>query len=284
MKNRGVEIFMGPLDEINKHDKHSLLELQGIHDKTIRNILLEIHTIVKNLVPGLTIGINYLLRSSYLVSQNIQRGQPIKPTILKISIDTYGRCLNENLKQNAISEISKLLEENPKNSNEFLCPNVKTVDVVQSSHLCYIKRQCNILEQHKNLYNTSIEDLLLCYFGRSSSSDINIRSQWLLLNLKFDDEAYNSFVKLPPNLEFDMLHFNYTPLKYIDSKDLPYDLRYLPAIYYNKDNSIPKHTPLAENKIHLMLDHALNQTLDKNFAPKKLKSKSKFANISFLIL
>lgn len=275
MKNRGVEIFMGPLDEINKHDIHSLLELQGIRDKTIRNILIEVHKIMKNLVPGITIGINYLLRSSYLVSQNIQRGQPILPTILKICVDTYGRCLNENLKQNAISEINQLLEGIPRNSNEFLCPNVKTVDILHSSHLCYIKRQCNILEQHNNLNNTNIEDLLLCYFGRSSSSDIDIRSQWLFLNLKFDDEAYNNFLKQPPNLEFDMLRFEFTSLKYIDSKDLPYDLRYLPAIYFNKGNSISKHTSLAENKIHLMLDHALNQSLDINFAPKKLKSKSK---------
>jgi hypothetical protein len=275
MKNRGVEIYMSPLDEINNHDIHSMLEFQGIHDKKIRHILIEFHNVIKDLAIGINFSINHLIRTAYLVSQNLKQGRLVPQTIREMCIDTYVRCLNDNLKQNAISEIDRLLEEHPNISNEFMCPSLNTLDILQSSSLCYIKQECSIIEQYENLENINLEDLLLCYFGRSSKSDITMRSKWLSLHLDSDIEAIKNFIKQPPELEFDMLNFVVKSSDYVDINDLPYDFRYLPNTYYNNGNPICDSTPYAENKIHLMLDHALNRALDKNFATKKMNEKSK---------
>lgn len=274
MKNRGVEIFMYPLEEININDIHSMLELQGIYNKTVRQTLIEIHKVMKHLITGITIGINHLLRTAYLVSQNITQGQSLIQVIREVCFDVYVRCLNGNSKQNAIIEIDRLLEEQPKISNDFWFLNIKTMDILQSAELSYIKQQCDVLEQHKNLNNTNLEDLLLCYFGRSSSSDIVTRSRWLLMRMNFDSEAIKHFIEKCPNLEFDMLQFRTKTVDHIDPKYLPYDFRYLPAVYFNKGRPFKETTPYAENKIHLMLDHALNQLLDKNFSSTKLQKKS----------
>lgn len=274
MKNRGVEIYMCPLDEINNDDIHSIIELQGIDDKAIRHTLIAIHKMMKNLAIGSAFSINHLVRAAYLISQNIKRSQPSVQIIRDISIDTYVRCLNGNLKQSAILEINHLLEENLIISNEFCCPNLKTLDISQSSSLCYIKQQCDILQQYEHFGDTTIEDLLLCFFGRSSSSDIAIRSQWLSMHL-YIDEAYKNFIKQPPNLEFDKLKFMTKSVDHIiDSEDMPYDFRYLPDIYFNNGLPISDTDAYAENKIHLMLDHALNQALDENFASTKIPTKS----------
>lgn len=275
MKNRGVEIFMKPLEETNSYDIHSMLELQGVYDHKIKRTLIEIHTIMKNLVASTTFSINHLLRTAYLVSQNINQNQLVLKTIREICVDTYVRCLNGNIKQNAILEIDRILEEYPRTSNEFLCSNLKTIEVLQSSNLSYIKLQCHILEQHKCLSNTSIEDLLLCYFGRSSSSDIAIRSQWLTTQLKCDNVAIKHFITQPPILNFDMLNFVNKLVDHIDIKDLPYDFRYLPPNYVDKKCFINATTHYAENKIHLILDHSLNGAFDKNVTAKKLNKKSK---------
>lgn len=277
MKNRGVEIYMNPLEEMNNHDIHSLLELQGIHEQAIRHTLMEIHKVMKNLITG--IRINHLLRTAYLVSQNIKRGKSIVQSIRDICIDTYVHFLNGNLKQSTLFEIDRILEEYPRTSNNFWSPNLQTIDILQSSNLCYIKQQFNILKQHENLHNTTLEDLLLCYFGRSSSSDIDIRSQWLSIHLNIDSEAIKRFIQQPPNLEFDMLNFATKSVDDIDRKDLPYDFRYLPSYYFKNKFYIFEMIPLAENKIHLMLDHALNQALDKNFASIKLNKKGLFLYI-----
>ncbi|XP_025407976.1 midasin-like [Sipha flava] len=274
MKNRGVEIYMSPLDEINNHDIHSMLEFQGIHDKKIRHILIEFHNVIKDLAIGINFSINHLIRTAYLVSQNLKQGRLVPQTIREMCIDTYVRCLNDNLKQNAISEIDRLLEEHPNISNEFMCPSLNTLDILQSSSLCYIKQECSIIEQYENLENINLEDLLLCYFGRSSKSDITMRSKWLSLHLDSDIEAIKNFIKQPPELEFDMLNFVVKSSDYVDINDLPYDFRYLPNTYYNNGNPICDSTPYAENKIHLMLDHALNRALDKNFATKKMNEKN----------
>lgn len=271
MKNRGVEIFMNPLEEMNNHDIHSLLELQGIHEKAIRHTLIEIHKAMKNLFTG--IRINHLLRTAYLVSQNIKRGKLIVQSIRDICIDTYVHFLNGNLKQSTLLEIDHILEEYPRTSSDFWSPTLQTIDILQSSNLSYIKLQFNILQQHENLHNTTLEDLLLCYFGRSSSSDIDIRSQWLSMHLDIDSEAIKHFIQQPPNLEFNMLNFATKSLDLIDPKDLPYDFRYLPSFYLQNKYYVFETIQLAENKIHLMLDHALNQALDKNFAATKLNKR-----------
>lgn len=276
MKNRGVEIYMNPLEEMNNHDIHSMLELQGIDDKAIRHTLIEIHKVMKNLITG--IGINHLLRTAYLVSENIKRGKSIVQSIRDICIDTYIHCLNGNLKQSTLLEIDRLLEEYPKISNDFWSPNLQTIDILQFSNISYIKQQFNIIKQHKNL-NTTLEDLLLCYFGRSSSSDIAIRSQWLSMHLDVDSEAIKHFIQQPPNLEFDMLNFATKSVDHIDHEDLPYDFRYLPSFYFKNKHYIIESIPFAENKIHLMLDHALNQTLDKDFAAIKLIKKGLLLHI-----
>lgn len=275
MKNRGVEIYMSPLDEINNHDIHSMLEFQGIQDKKIRHILIEFHKVIKDLTVGINFSINHLIRTAYLVSQNLKQGCLISQTIREICVDTYVRCLNDNLKQSAMSEIDRLLEENPNISNELLCPSLNTLNISQSSSLCYIKQECSIIEQYQHLENINLEDLLLCYFGRSSKSDITMRSKWLTLHLNFDDEAINNFIKQPPELEFDMLNFVVKSSNYIDINDLPYDFRYLPNTYYNDGSPVCDSTPYAENKIHLMLDHALNRALDENLAIKKMSERSK---------
>lgn len=277
MKNRGVEIFMNPLEEINNCDIHSMLELQGIQDETIRHILIEIHKLMKNLITVFTISINDLLRSAYLVSQNIKYGQSIVQIVRDICIDTYIRCLNGNVKKNDILVIDLILEKHFKISNTFLSPNLKTMDVLQYSSLCYIKQQCYVLEQYKHLCDTTLEDLLLSYFGRSSSSDIEIRSRWLAMQLNCDKEAIIKFVKQTPQLKIDMLKFVNRPIKHISPKDLPYDFRYLPNVYFKNVWPIFDTLPFAENKMHLILDHALNQALDENFAAEKLNKKSKFS-------
>lgn len=277
MKNRGVEICMSPLEEVNNCDIHSMLELQGIQDETIRHILIEIHTVMKKLINVFTISINQLLRSAYLVSQNIKYGQSILQIVRDICIDTYIRCLNGNVKENAILEIDRILEKHFKISNIFLSPNLKTVDVLQYSSLSYVKQQCYVLEQYKNLCDTTLEDLLLSYFGRSSNSDIEIRSQWLAMQLNCDQEAIIKFVKQTPQLKIDMLKFVDMPIDHVNSKDLPYDFRYLPNVYFKKLWPIFDTKPFAENKMHLILDHALNQALDENFATEKLHKKSKFS-------
>lgn len=276
MKNRGVEIFMSSLEEINNCDIHSMLELQGIQDETIRHILIEIHTVMKKLITVFTISINQLLRSAYLVSQNIKYGQSILQIVRDICIDTYIRCLNGNVKENAILEIDLILEKHFKISNKFQSPNLKTMDVLQHSSFCYIKQQCYVLEQYKHLCGTTLEDLLLSYFGRSSNSDIEIRSQWLAMQLNCDKEAIIKFIKQTPQLKIDMLEFVNLPIDHISSKDLPYDFRYLPNIYFKNLWLILDIKLLAENKMHLILDHALNQALDENFATEKLHKKSKF--------
>lgn len=281
MKNRGVEIYMNPLEEGNIHDIHSMLQLQGIDDKTIRNTLIEIHKVMKILTVGMTISINHLLRCAYLVSQNIKRGKLILQTIREICLDTYVRCLNGNSKQNAILQIDKILEEHSKIADTYWCPNIQTIDVLQYSNLSYIKQQCIILEQHKFLVNTNINDLLLCYFGRSSSSDIQIRSEWLTMQPNFDSELINHFVKNIQNINFDKLNFAIKSVNYVEPTDLPYDFRYLPAVYFNKGRNVYETTPYAENKIHLILDHALNKALDNNIASSKLQKKSKFIKMIF---
>ncbi|VVC30846.1 ATPase, dynein-related, AAA domain,von Willebrand factor, type A,AAA+ ATPase domain,P-loop [Cinara cedri] len=273
MKNRGVEICMCPLEEISSHDIYSLLDVQGIHDKTVIHKLIEIHKIMKNFVTGIAISINHLLRTAYLVSQNINGGKPVIEAIREICIDTYVHHLNGNSKQNALMEIDCILKEHSKIPNEIWIPNLKLIDILQSSNFCYINQQCNILEQHKYNGEISIEDLLLCYFGRSSSSDVTVRSQWLSKRSTFSDEAIKQFIKTPPELKFDLLQFVTKSVDYIDHKDLPFDFRYLPDVYFNKVQTISKLTPYAENKIHLMLDWALNKCLDQNFLLKKINEK-----------
>lgn len=273
MKNRGVEIYMNPLEEINYHDIHSMLTLQGIDDVNIRNILIEIHKFIKSVVVGMTISINHLLRTAYLVSQNIKRGNLIVPTIREICMDTYVRCLNGNSKQNVILQIDKLLEEYPTITDLFWCPNIETLDVLQFSNLSYIKQQCTILEQYKLLGDANINDLLLCYFGRSSKSDFIIRSE-CLLKLNIDVEVINNFVKELTNLELDKLSFATKSVIHIEPANLPYDFRYLPAVYFNEGRPVNETTSNTENKIHLLFDYALNKALDSNIASEKLQKKS----------
>ncbi|XP_060859886.1 midasin [Metopolophium dirhodum] len=272
MKNRGVEIYMGPLDEINNNDIYSMIEQQGICDKSISHTLLKIHKMMKTLISGINISINHLLRTAYLVSQNIKRDQSIAQIIREICIDTYVRCLNENLKQNAILEIDRLLEEHTTTSNEFLFSNLQTIDVLQSSSLSYIKQQCNILK-YEHFNNTHIEDLLLCYFGRSSSSDISIRSKLVSTEINIENEAIQNFVKKPPVMGFDELPFWKKSVHHIPFEDLPYDFRYLPSIYFNKGRPLYEPTEFYENKMHLMLDHALYLALDEHLAPSKSHKK-----------
>lgn len=278
MKNRGVEIYMNPLEEINYHDIHSMLKLQGINDVNIRKTLIEIHKSIKNVVVGMKISINHLLRVAYLVSQNIKRGKLIITTIREICMDTYVRCLNGISKQNVILQIDNILEEYPTITDSFWCPNIETLDILQFSNFGYIKQQCTILKQYKLLGDTNINDLLLCYFGRSSSSDIIIRSEWLI-KLNIDAEVINNFIKELPNLEFDKLSFAKKSVNHIDPADLPYDFRYLPSIYFNNGSPVNETSSYAENKIHLMFDYALNKALDKHIASTKLKIKSKFIKI-----
>jgi len=275
MKNRGVEIYMNPLEEINYHDINSILELQGINDKAIRHTLIEIHTFMKEQITGYVISINDLLRAAYLISLNIKPGKLIIQSIREICIDSYVHCLNDNSKQKAILEIDRILQEHPKTSHDLWYPNLKTIDVLQSSNICYIKQQCSILEQYQHLEETTLEDLLLCYFGRSSSSDIGIRTQWLSVSMNFNREAINNFIKAPQTLEFDSLNFITKSLDHIDIKELPFDFRYLPANYFNKGRLVHNTILLAENKIHLMLDHALYRALDENSVSEKLNKKSK---------
>lgn len=274
MKNRGVEIYMGPLDEINNNDIHSMIEQQGISDKAISHTLLKIHKTMKSLISGMNININHLLRTAYLVSQNIKREQSITQIIREICNDTYVRCLNENLKQNAILEIDRLLEEHATVSNEFLVSNLQTIDTLQFSSLSYIKQQCNILN-YKHFNNTHIEDLLLCYFGRSSSSDISIRSELILTHVDIENEAIKNFVKKPPVMGFDELPFLKKSVDHIPFEDLPYDFRYLPHVYFNKGRSLYEPTEFYENKLHLMLDHALYLALDEHLISSKSHKKSK---------
>lgn len=285
MKNRGVEIYMEPLERISDYDLHSMLELQGIHDYKAKNILIEFHKVVRNVSTGINFSINHLIRTAYLVNQNLKQGQTIQSAIREICVDTYVRCLNDNMKPNAMLKIDRLLNDYPNIPNKFLCPSIKTLDILQSSSMCYIKLECGIVEQHKILRKRGIilEDLLLCYFGRSSKSDIAMRSKWLSLHLDSDSEAIKDFIKQPPKLEFDMLNFEVKPSDNIDPNDLPYDFRYLPHVYFN--NGIPAFDtiPYAENKIHLMLDHALNQVLDKNIAIKKMNERSKFIQVLFVL-
>lgn len=272
MKNRGVEIYMTPMENINNYDINSMLELQGVKDKTIRHKLIEIHKFMKEQITGHTIGINDLLRVAYLISL-IKPGKLILQSIREICIDTYVRYLNNNSKQNAILKIDYILEH-PKISYDLWCPNLKTIDVLQSSSLCYIKQQCMVLQQYEYLENIKLEDLLLCYFGRSSISDISIRTQWLSESMNFENDAINNFIKQPQNLKFNLLHFITKSLDYIDPKDLPLDIRYLPVNYFNKGCLIHNSISLAENKIHLMLDHAFNKALDENIESLKFSKKS----------
>jgi len=274
MKNRGVEIYMKSLEEVNNHDINSMLELQGVKDKSIRRVLLEIHTFMKTQLTGTAIGINDLLRAAYLISLNIKPGKLFKQTIRDICIDSYIHWLNNNSKQNVILEIDRILE-NLEPLHDLWFPNLKTLDILQSSNLCYIKQQCSIFEQYKYLKEIKLEDLLLCYFGRSSCSDIVIRTHYLSGSINFDIEAINNFIKQPQNLKFESLNFLTKSLDHIDAKDLPFDFRYLPANYFNKGRLVHNSTSLAENKIHLMLDHALYLALDENIAPERLNKKSK---------
>lgn len=280
MKNRGVEIYMDPLDEINNNDIHSMIEQQGICDKSISHTLLKIHKMMKSLISGISISINHLLRTAYLVSRNIKRDQSITQIIREICIDTYVRCLNENSKQNAILEIDRLLEEHSVISNEFLFSNLQTIDALQCSSLSYIKQQCNILK-YEHFNNTHIEDLLLCYFGRSSSSDISIRSKLVSTQINIENEAIKNFVKKPPVMGFDELPFWKKSVNHILFEDLPYDFRYLPSIYFNKGRPLYEPTEFYENKMHLILDHALYLALDEHLAPSKLNKKSKILKILF---
>ncbi|XP_050541449.1 midasin [Daktulosphaira vitifoliae] len=264
MKNRGVEIYMETLEESSVHDIHSLLELQGIKNYSIRYTLIEIHKSIKNLKTG--VNINHLLRTAYLIYQNLKRKQPILQIIRETCIDIYLQSVFGNSKQNAILEIDRILANHNDKllENHILYSNIKTLDVLQSANLCYIQQQSDILKQYKKINNISLEDLLLSYFGRSSSTDLITRSQWLLTNINFESEAILNFIKCVPNLEFDMLTYVNKTINCKDYKDLPYDCRYLPVIYYN--NTLNKMTPSAENKIHLILEHALNKALDDDSA------------------
>lgn len=281
MKNRGVEIYMGPLDEINNNDIHSMIEQQGICDKGISHTLLKIHKTMKNLISGMNININHLLRTAYLVSQNIKREQSITQIIREICNDTYVRCLNENLKQNAILQIDRLLEEHATVFNEFLFSNLQTIDTLQFSSLSYIKQQCNIFK-YEHFNNTHIEDLLLCYFGRSSSSDISIRSELILSHVDIKNEALKNFVKKPPLMGFDELPLWKKSVDYIPFEDLPYDFRYLPDVYFNKGRPLYETTEFYENKLHLMLDHALYLALDEHLISLKSHKKSKLLKFYFI--
>ncbi|KAE9533494.1 hypothetical protein AGLY_009132 [Aphis glycines] len=272
MKNRGVEIYMGPLDEINNNDIHSMIEQQGICDKAISHTLLKIHKTMKSLISGMNININHLLRTAYLVSQNIKREQSITQIIREICNDTYVRCLNENLKQNAILEIDRVLEEHAIVSNEFLFSNLQTIDTLQFSSLSYIKQQCSILK-YKHFNNTHIEDLLLCYFGRSSSSDISIRSELILTHVDIENEAIKNFVKKTPIMGFDELPLWKKSVDHIPFEDLPYDFRYLPPVYFNKGRPLYEPTEFYENKLHLILDHALYLALNEHLISSKSHKK-----------
>jgi len=266
---------MTPLEEINYHDINSILELQGVNDNAIRQTLIKIHKFMKDQITGHIFSINDLLHAAYLISLNIKPGKLILQTIRKICIDSYVHCLNDNSKEKAILEIDRILEEHPKMSHDLWYPNLKTIDILQSSNICYIKQQCSILEQYQHLKETTLEDLLLCYFGRSSSSDIAIRTQWLSMSVNFNIEAINNFIKTPQNLELNSLNFITKSLDHIDIKELPFDFRYLPANYFDKGRLVHNSTLLAENKLHLMLDHALYRALDENSVSEKLNKKSK---------
>lgn len=280
MKNRGVEIFMSPLEEISINDICSLLEVQGITDKIIIHKLLEIHKAMRNLATGMTFSFNHLLRTAYLVSENTKRGTSHLVAIREICIDTYVRYLNGNAKQTAMLEMNRILQLYYGSFNKFWCPNIKTVDILSASNYCYIHQQCQILIQHKHLSKTNLEDLLLCYFGRSSSSDIFTRSHWLCERLTFSETPILNFLYLVPKLEFDMLQFAKKSVDFIDPKDLPFDFRYLPDIYFNNGQPVSKTIPYAENKIHLMLDYTFNKCIDVPFNLSKINKKSKL--ITFL--
>lgn len=281
MKNRGVEIYMHPLEELNEHDIHSLIKLQGVDSYSIRSTIIKIHQFIKKLASGVVIGINHLLRTAYLISQNSKRNLPILEIVRETCTDVYVRCLIGNLKQNAILEIDRILEEHSEVVSDVWYPNLKTLDVLQSANLCYVNQLCDVLKHYKNLSDTSIEDLLLCYFGRSSSADISTRCKWLLMNFNFESDVILNFVKQVEFLQFDNL--TYLPKKVgdnIDWNNLPYDCRYLPAVYYNGINA---NMPCAENKMHLMLEHTLNKAVDESSAALKKNKKSEI-NIKKVVI
>jgi len=149
----------------------------------------------------------------------------------------------------------------------------QTIDTLQFSSLSYIKQHCNILN-YEHFSNTHIEDLLLCYFGRSSCSDISIRSKLALTHINTKNEAIMNFVKKPPLMGFEELPFCKKSVNHIPFEDLPYDFRYLPNIYFNKGRPLYEPTEFYENKMHLMLDHALYLALNENLVSSKLHKKS----------
>lgn len=303
MKNRGVEICMLPLEKLNAHDMYSMLELQGLFDKKIKRSLINIHQALQESInllgTGNMFGINHLLRAAYLISQNIRQGRPLMTTIREICIDVYARYLNGTLKQNTILEIDRILEKLHEKDDKTVFKTIKTLDILQCANICYVKQHCSILEHFQTFVmindkeiDIRLEDMMLCYFGRSSKSDIAIRSQWFLKRLESDDETMlqfkesiklqrlnvkgvEHFVKKVQTLDFDNLCFATKTVENIDSDDLPYDFRYIPPTYINKGYPVDEIIPLAENKIHLMFDHVMNRVLIEDLSDIFLARKSK---------
>lgn len=265
MRNRGVEIFLLDQDKTTFKkdlDIRSLLCNAGLTNKKDQDVLFEIHEqISQDISTTETFNVTHLLKSVFLIKQQISRGFPLVPAI-------EASCENVYIKARAISmyqtknRLRSLIQESLKHFYDSVdleesSINLKTItwkigDSQENSKLARINEQGVLLsyfiEHIQSLYDQSLdlknltlflnlehfEDLktivindifpyaLIEYFEKSSADDVKLRTQWLMKQYnKSDAEILNNICRKFTN---EILSFKFQ----FPIPTLPWDTYYLP--------------------------------------------------------
>ncbi|GJQ70464.1 hypothetical protein Trydic_g22876 [Trypoxylus dichotomus] len=90
MRNRGVELYLTNdyQNEIN-HDVKSLINIKGIQDNNIINLLLHMHNFIAELIIADKPNIESILHSAFLISQQLKRGIELEKAVTSTIVDIY---------------------------------------------------------------------------------------------------------------------------------------------------------------------------------------------------
>lgn len=244
MRNRGVEIYMLNEKEgniINTFDLKSLINLKGLSDKNHIAALINIHEFVSDLVVGEKPNITHLLQCSFLISQQVLRGVPLRTAFNNAVLDIYckPRSMNDFNTNDTVTTIKTkitevLLVKNKQNTSHlddlYNCSvTLKPGNFHKYSEIEKIKQQSAFL----NVYLSGNEScrktmfyFLIQLYSVTSVEDLSTRNLFLKQLLQ-KSEYLDAVVSLQEILA------NILPKT---SYDLPQDFRWLPDTMYNNRN------------------------------------------------
>ncbi|KRT79518.1 hypothetical protein AMK59_8478, partial [Oryctes borbonicus] len=90
MRNRGVEIYLtNDYQNAANLDVKSLINIKGISDNNITDLLLHMHNFITGLVIADKPNIETILQSSFLICQQLKRGIELEEAITSTIVDIY---------------------------------------------------------------------------------------------------------------------------------------------------------------------------------------------------